>query len=132
GHGLSVGTGYQNVNLTTNLLGGSHDVEGGGLHLCIVVFSYDKYWHDQITFASFFSFSTRVATSGTMTPAERAGGSVTFKVLRRGATSTPSSPGVTVSSGFFLAFMMFGSVTERGSLRRRSVVMMAGNLRVSV
>src|SRR5690606_10226422 len=62
GHGLSVGTGYQNVNLTTNLLGGSHDVEGGGLHLCIVVFSYDKYWHDQITFASFFSFSTRVAT----------------------------------------------------------------------
>ncbi|MCY0854134.1 fumarylacetoacetate hydrolase family protein [Cupriavidus sp. D39] len=33
------------------------------------------------------------------------------QVLRRGVTSTPRSSGLTVSSGFFFAFMMFGSVT---------------------
>ena len=39
------------------------------------------------------------------------GGSLTFKVLMRGVTSTPRSAGFSISSGFFFAFMMFGSVT---------------------
>ena len=46
-----------------------------------------------------------------LTPALRLGGSVTFSVFRRNATSTPRSAGFNVSSGFFFAFMMFGSVT---------------------
>ncbi|KDC00343.1 CoA-transferase family III domain protein [Bordetella bronchiseptica D993] len=57
------------------------------------------------------SFSTREATSGTFTPAARCGGSDTLSVFRRGATSTPRSSGLIVSSGFFLAFMMLGKVT---------------------
>ena len=65
----------------------------------------------QITLASFFSLSTSVATSGTFTPAPRLGGSTTFSVFRRGVTSTPRSSGLNVSSGFFFAFMMLGSVT---------------------
>ena len=65
----------------------------------------------QSTPASFFSFETSSATSATMTPALRAAGSVVFTTVSRGATSTPKSSGVLVSSGFFFAFMMFGSVT---------------------
>ena len=42
-----------------------------------------------------------VATSGTLMPALRLGGSLTLSVVRRGATSTPRSAGLTVSSGFF-------------------------------
>jgi hypothetical protein len=60
--------------------------------------------------ASVFSFSTSVFTSGTFTPAARFGGSTTLSTFRRGVTSTPRSPGVTMSSGFFFAFMMLGSV----------------------
>ena len=60
-------------------------------------------------------------------PALRLAGSATCSVLMRGATSTPSVSGLTVSSGFFFAFMMFGSVTYRGSFRRRSVVSTAGS-----
>ena len=44
-------------------------------------------------------------------PAERFGGSATFSVFRRGVTSTPRSAGLNVSSVFFFAFMMLGSVT---------------------
>ena len=47
----------------------------------------------------------------TMTPALRLGGSITFRVLMRGATSTPRSSGLKISSCFFLAFMMLGKVT---------------------
>src|SRR5450759_5407416 len=65
---------------------------------------------NQITFASFLSLSTSVATSGTITPPLRLPGSATLSVLRRGVTSTPSASGVSVSSGFFFAFMILGSV----------------------
>ena len=65
----------------------------------------------QATFASFFSFATSVATSATLIPAVRFGGSLTLSVFSRAATSTPRSIGRTVSSGFFFAFMMLGSVT---------------------
>src|SRR6185295_11907694 len=91
-----------------------HGVEGRRLERGVVVFGNNKYGHvvlPQITLASFFSFSTSVATSGTLMPAPRFGGSLTFSVFRRGFTSTPRSSGLTVSSCFFLAFMMFGKVT---------------------
>jgi len=39
----------------------------------VVVFGNNKYGHDQITFASFLSLSTSVATSGTLMPAPRFG-----------------------------------------------------------
>src|SRR5660397_244202 len=57
-----------------------------------------------MTFASPLSFATSVATSGTITPAWRAGGSVTLIVLRREVTSTPRSSALTVSIVFFFAF----------------------------
>jgi hypothetical protein len=38
-------------------------------------------------------------------PDLRLGGSSTFSVLRRGATSTPSASGASVSIGFFFAFL---------------------------
>src|SRR5208283_1785162 len=69
----------------------------------------NKSRHGQITFASLRSFSIRVATSGTLIPALRTGGSETLTVVRRGVTSTPRSPGLTTSMAFLRAFMMFGS-----------------------
>ena len=47
---------------------------------------------------------------GHLAAALRFGGSTTLSVAIRGATSTPSVAGFVVSSGFFFAFMMFGSV----------------------
>src|SRR5690606_21753762 len=111
GHRLRPATCNQNVNIATDGSGRSYSAERRGLQLGIVVFSNNQIRHDHTTFASFLSLSTSVATSGTMMPALRAGGSETLSVFRRGATSTPRSSGVTVSSGFFLAFMMLGSVT---------------------
>src|SRR6266478_2931600 len=64
--------------------------------------------HVQITFASSWSFFTRVATSGTFTPAARAGGASTRITFTFGATSTPRAAGAISSIGFFLAFMMLG------------------------
>ena len=49
------------------------------------------------------------AASATITPASRPAGSTTFRVVRRGAISTPSSSGVVVSSCFFLAFIIAGN-----------------------
>ena len=48
---------------------------------CVVVFGNDECGSCQITFASFLSLSTSVATSGTLMPAPRLGGSLTFSVL---------------------------------------------------
>src|SRR5687768_10374747 len=99
------------MHVATASGGRGHGVECGALDGGVVVFGDNECRHVQITFASFLSLLTRVATSGTITPAERLAGSVTFRVFRRGLASTPKSAGVTVSSGFFLAFMMLGSVT---------------------
>ena len=65
--------------------------------------------HDQITFASLRSFSTRLATSGTLMPALRVGGSLTLIKVKRGEISTLRSAGLSVSMVFLRAFMMFGS-----------------------
>ena len=52
--------------------------------------------------------------------------------LTRGVPATPRSASGMVASGLVLAFMMSGSFTKRGSLRRRSVVMTAGRSTSSV
>ena len=44
------------------------------------------------------------STSATLLPASRVGGSSTLSTVRRGATSMPSSWGVSLARGFFLAF----------------------------
>src|SRR5690606_17954894 len=88
-----------------------------GVEVGIVVFGDDQCSHvvtpvdSQMTFDSFFSLATSAATSATLTPAARTGGSATLRVLSRGVTSTPRSAGVTTSSCFFFAFMMLGRVT---------------------
>ncbi|MCY1235039.1 hypothetical protein D9M72_476430 [compost metagenome] len=111
GHGARIGAGDQHVHVASDLGGGGDGVQGCALELGVIVFGNNQRRHVQTTFASFLSLSTRAATSATLMPALRAGGSLTFSVFRRGAGSTPSSSGVTVSNCFFLAFMMFGSVT---------------------
>ena len=63
----------------------------------------------QGTFASFFSFSTSSSTDLTLIPALRAAGASTLRTLTVEVVDTPSASGVRTSSGFFLAFMMFGS-----------------------
>ena len=103
--------GNQHVDVATGFCRGGHGVEGRALDVGVVVFGNDESSHDQITLASFLSLATRVATSGTLMPALRLGGSLTLSVFSRGVTSTPRSAGLTTSSGFFFAFMMLGSVT---------------------
>ncbi len=101
--------GDQNGHLTTNCLGGGNRVQGCDLEFRIVVFGNDQRSHLQITFATLRSFSTSSATSATITPASRFGGSTTRSVSSRGLGSTPRSAGDIWSIGFFFAFMMFGS-----------------------
>ncbi|CRM62183.1 hypothetical protein [Pseudomonas sp. 25 R 14] len=107
-HGASALTGDQYVDVATDFGGGSNGVQGGrGQHLVIVFGDYEDS-HDQITFASFFSFSTSSATDLTLIPALRAAGASTLTVLLVEAVETPKASGVSTSRGFFLAFMMFG------------------------
>ena len=110
-HRRRIMPGDQQMDIAANLRCGSHGIEGRALETGIVVFSDNKNGHGQITLASLRSFSSSASISGTIIPLLRAGGSVTSNTVRRGVTSTPSVSGVSVSSGFFLAFMMFGSVT---------------------
>ena len=63
-----------------------------------------------MTFASERNFVTSSATSATLPPPLRFGGSTTFSVDSRGVTSTPNASGVVDSSGFYFAFMIFGNV----------------------
>ena len=102
--------GHKDVDVAADFLRGGNGVEGGLADGLAVVIGEDEDGH-QITFASLRSRSTSAFASGTLTPALRLGGSLTFSVCRRGATSTPSASGLSVSSTFFFAFMMFGSVT---------------------
>ena len=109
--GTGIAAGHQHVHITTGLRRSGHGVQGRALDGGVVVFSDYECGHGQITFATFFSLSTSVATSGTLIPALRLAGSATLRVLMRGATFTPRSSGLKVSSCFFLAFMMLGKVT---------------------
>ncbi len=110
GDAFAAGAGNENMHVPADGLRGAERVVGRGLQVGVVVLGDDQDRH-QITFASFLSFSTSAFASGTLTPPLRLAGSSTFSVASRGATSTPSASGFSVSSGFFFAFMMFGSVT---------------------
>src|SRR5256885_618466 len=105
------------------LLAGHQDMDGAADFLCrrdrvqgrladrlVVVLGKNQDGH-QITFASLRSLSTSALASATFTPALRLAGSTTLSVVSLGETSTPSASGFSVSSVFFFAFMMFGSVT---------------------
>ena len=63
-----------------------------------------------MTLATLRSLLTSSLTSATRPPPFRLGGSTTFRVISRGATSTPNASGLRTYSGFFFAFMMFGNV----------------------
>mmetsp|Transcript_21546 Transcript_21546/g.54326 ORF Transcript_21546/g.54326 Transcript_21546/m.54326 type:complete len:243 (+) Transcript_21546:215-943(+) len=78
--------------------------------------------------ASFFSLSMSSSTSATLTPAALTGGSSTDMIFVRGVRSIPNEVASSFSSGFFFAFIRFGSVAYLGSFRRRSVVTTAGRL----
>ena len=110
-HGLAENMAAQVLAIAATGGGSGNGIECGAFDGCVVVFSNNESGHDQITFATFLSLSTSVATSGTLMPAPRLAGSSTLRVFRRGATSTPRSSGLTMSSCFFLAFMMLGKVT---------------------
>src|SRR5262249_29952064 len=104
----------QQMHLAADLAGGSDGVERGRLDRRVVVLGQQQDRH-QITFASLRSLSTSSLTLFTFTPDLRLAGSTTFRVLTRGATSTPSASGLSCSIGFFLAFMMLGREASRGS-----------------
>ncbi|MNF87279.1 hypothetical protein D3C84_697430 [compost metagenome] len=107
GNGGARATCDQHVDVATDLLSGGHGVQGRSTQRCVVVLSDNQDSH-QITFASFFSFSTSSATDLTLMPALRAAGASTLRVFTVEAVDTPSASGVSTSSGFFLAFMMLG------------------------
>src|SRR5450830_213135 len=73
----------QHVNVATDLRSGSHGVQGGRSHDLVVVFGDYQDSHSQITFASFFSFSTSSATDLTLIPALRASGSCWWRRWKR-------------------------------------------------
>ncbi|MNR15541.1 hypothetical protein D3C85_1320790 [compost metagenome] len=108
GCAADIGTRYQQMNVTADLLRRRNRVQGRRGDCAGFVLCNNQDSH-QITFASFLSFSTSSATDLTLIPALRVGGVSTFRVVTVDAVFTPSDAGVTVSSGFFLAFMMFGN-----------------------
>ena len=99
---------YEEVDVGVELARRRDRAEGRVEDGRAVVLGMDENAH-QITLASLRSLSTRPATSSTMTPAWRCGGSFTETTVSRGSGDTPRSSGVTASIGFFFAFMMFGS-----------------------
>ena len=103
-------TDYQNVQIATGLRRCRDRIQRCRPDSFPVMLRKHQRRH-QITFASVFSFATKVAASGTLIPALRPGGSVTCSVFNLGVTSTPRSAGFKFSSVFFFAFMMLGSVT---------------------
>ena len=101
-------SGDKNRYFAINLNCRTRRVQGDRADGFMVVFGKDKNSH-QITLASLRSLSRSSSTSATMIPPVRTGGSSTFRISKRGVTSTPKSSGVINSMSFFLAFIMLGS-----------------------
>ena len=99
----------EDMDVAADFTGGGDGVQRGRSQLAVIMVCKDEDAHGQITFASFFSLFTRSDTSDTLIPASRAGGSSTRVMFSRGLISTPRSSADIESSGFFFAFMMFGS-----------------------
>src|SRR5690554_365670 len=109
GDGADAATCHQHVDITTDRLCCCNHVGGGAGQGALVMFGQDQDAH-ATTFASFLSLSTSSSTEPTLTPPWRSAGGSTLSSLTFEATSTPRSAGVLTSSGFFLAFMMSGSL----------------------
>ncbi len=107
GHRVAALTGHENDDIAAELRSGGDGLRGRVVQRLVVVVCNNKRGHP-ITPAS-LSFDTSSAADSTLIPAERCGGSDTFTTSRWFFTSTPKSPGVFSSIGFFFAFMMFGS-----------------------
>src|SRR6201996_8656859 len=97
------------MHIAAQLGSGSQRLGGDVLQGFVVVFSNQQCRHLQRTPASFFSLDTSSATSLTLTPPLRPGGSDVFTTSRRGVTSTPPSAPAFSAIGFFFAFMILGS-----------------------
>ena len=108
GSGLYVRSGDQDMNIAAKTCDRGKRLGGCRCKFRARKLGKKKCRH-QRTPASFLSLSTSSATLPTLTPAFRVGGSDVFKTLSRGLMSTPKSSGFFTSSGFFLAFMIFGS-----------------------
>ena len=113
---LGAVAGNQDVNFVPELLRSGDRVKRCGFESGVVVLGDDQYRHGRLseslisidyrkTLASFRNLATSSFTSATRPPPLRFGGSATRSVFSRGATSTPNDSGVSVSSGFFFAFM---------------------------
>src|SRR6185295_2233794 len=99
--------GDQHVDVAAELVRGGDGIERRLLELRVVVLRENQDGHHS-TFASLRSFSISALASATLTPALRLEGSTTFTVVNLGETSTPRASGLSASSVFFFAFMMFG------------------------
>ena len=104
----------------------------GGVELAAGMFGDDR---EPCSYAAPASCSSANSSAVSFTmmprcrPARRLASSCALSAL---AGATPRSANAMVSSGLVLAFMMSGSFTKRGSLRRRSVVTTAGRSTSSV
>src|SRR5215475_6860103 len=97
------------MHIGAELFGSRQRLVGDVLQGFVVVFGNQQRRHLQRTPASFFSLDTRSATSLTLTPPLRPGGSDVFSTSRCGETSTPVSETFFSAIGFFFAFMILGS-----------------------
>src|SRR5258706_16450705 len=100
--------GYENVHIAAECGGDGHRLGCDGIELGVGMLGYHQNGH-QSPPASVLSFCTSSATLPTLTPDWRVGGSAVRSTFTRGAISTPMSAGFFTSSGFFFAFIMFGS-----------------------
>ena len=83
--------------------------------------------HYQSTLASCLNLAINSSTESTRAPAARLGGLAMESTVVRGRTATLSWSQVRISIGLQRAFIKPGSDTYRGSLTRRSVVIIAGS-----
>ena len=82
--------------------------------------------YGQMTFASFFNLATNSSTLSTNTPPALSGGLSTFSTLSLGSTLIPKSARLRVSTGFFLALMIFWTLANLGVFSLKSTEKIAG------
>jgi hypothetical protein len=112
GHGRGIGGEDDHVHGAAWHPGSTrYGLRGADVQLRAVVLGDDEDPGAHQTNPFCFSAPTSSATSLTMMPLERAGGGSTLTVLNVLPSATPKSPRAFTSSGFFLAFMMSGSLT---------------------
>ena len=108
GDRAAIGADDQQVDVAADRGCGADDMAGDAFEALIVVLGDNEIRH-QMTCASCMSLSTSSSTEPSFLPPWRFCGSLTCRMVRRGAISTPSASGVAWSIVFFFAFMMLGS-----------------------